>query len=150
MEGGAFPHEGEKGELGGEMSGHMFFADRFFGYDDAIYAACRLVEILVERAKPVSELLSDLNPLSSTPELRIDCPDDRKFEVVSRMKERFSKEYPVIDIDGARILFKEGWALIRASNTQPALVMRVEAQTPEALAEIKEVIIKNIREFMRF
>jgi phosphomannomutase/phosphoglucomutase len=139
-----------KAELGGEMSGHMFFADRFFGYDDAIYAACRLVEILVEKKRPISQLLSDLKPLSSTPEIRIDCPDDQKFDVVSKVKERLSKEYPIIDIDGVRVVFENGWALLRASNTQPALVMRVEAETPEALAQIQDKISRNVRKFMRF
>ncbi|MBI4208573.1 MAG: phosphomannomutase/phosphoglucomutase [Deltaproteobacteria bacterium] len=139
-----------KAELGGEMSGHMFFADRFFGYDDAIYAACRLVEILVEGKRPISQLLSDLKPLSCTPEIRIDCPDDLKFKVVSKVRERFSKEYPIIDIDGVRVVFENGWALLRASNTQPALVMRVEAETPEALAKIQANISENVREFMRF
>jgi phosphomannomutase/phosphoglucomutase len=134
-----------KAELGGEMSGHIFFADRYYGYDDAIYASCRLVEILAKARRPLSALLSDLPETFATPEIRVDCPDDRKFSVVERLKQRLSKPgsglniKELIDVDGVRLVFEDGWALIRASNTQPALVLRFEADTPERLNEIRRV-----------
>jgi phosphomannomutase/phosphoglucomutase len=124
--------------LAGEMSGHLFFADRFFGYDDAIYAAIRLIEIVAESGKPLSQLLADVPRTFATPELRVDCPDDRKFAVVERVLEHFKKTHQVLDIDGARIGFGEGaWGLCRASNTQPVLVLRFEASTEARLAAIR-------------
>jgi len=126
--------------LGGEMSGHMFFADRYFGYDDAIYAACRLLEILAREGRSVEELLADLPPACVTPEIRVDCPDDRKFSVAERAREHFRGKYEIVDIDGVRIRFSEGWGLIRASNTQPVLVMRFEARSPEKLAEYRGIV----------
>jgi len=127
--------------LAGEMSGHIFFADRYFGYDDAPYAALRLLEILKKRGAPyrVGRLLEGVPETFSTPEIRVDCPDDRKFTIAPKMKEKF-KDYPVIDIDGVRINFPDGWGLIRASNTQPALVLRFEARSQEALDRIKETV----------
>lgn len=127
--------------LAGEMSGHMFFADRYFGFDDAIYASLRLLEILSEKGKPysVKSLLSDLPATFSTPEIRLDCPDEIKFRVVEQAKEAF-RGYPVIDIDGVRIRFDDGWGLVRASNTQPALVMRFEASNRKSLRRIKEFV----------
>jgi len=139
----------ENAELGGEMSGHMFFADRFFGYDDAIYAALRLVEILTTSKKTLSELLSDLPPSFSTPEIRIDCPHDKKFEVVAEMQKYFSERYKTITVDGARVIMDGGWGLIRASNTQPALGLRFEAESDERLKEIRDEIegqLTKIRE----
>ncbi|MFQ5597961.1 MAG: phosphomannomutase/phosphoglucomutase [Nitrospiria bacterium] len=129
--------------LAGEMSGHLFFSDRYFGYDDAVYAACRLVEILVKGGKPLSSYFTDLPHTFSTPEIRIDCDDDKKFEVVEKCRVYFSKRHQTIDIDGVRILFEAGWGLIRASNTQPALVLRFEADTPEAL-EKYQAAVKNV------
>ena len=126
--------------LAGEMSGHIFFADRYLGYDDAIYATCRLAEILAESNKKTSELLSDVPKTYSTPEIRIDCPDEKKFQIVEAAKERFRKEYKIIDVDGVRILFNDGWGLIRASNTQPVLVMRFEANSEKRLKEIKDFV----------
>lgn len=126
--------------LAGEMSGHIFFADRYLGYDDAIYATCRLAEILAESNKKTSELLSDVPKTYSTPEIRIDCPDEKKFQIVEAAKERFRKEYKIIDVDGVRILFDDGWGLIRASNTQPVLVMRFEANSEKRLKEIKDFV----------
>ncbi|MEK6679529.1 MAG: phosphomannomutase/phosphoglucomutase [Nitrospirota bacterium] len=126
--------------LAGEMSGHIFFADRYLGYDDAIYATCRLAEILAESNKKTSELLSDVPKTYSTPEIRIDCPDEKKFQIVETAKERFRKEYKIIDVDGVRILFNDGWGLIRASNTQPVLVMRFEANSEKRLKEIKDFV----------
>ncbi len=120
-------------ELAGEMSGHMFFGDRYFGYDDAIYAACRLMEIVSKSGKPLSAQLAGLPKLVSTPEIRVDCPDETKFDVVARVAEHFKKTHQVIDVDGVRVLFEHGWGLLRASNTQPVLVMRFEATTNQLL-----------------
>jgi phosphomannomutase/phosphoglucomutase len=133
-------------ELAGEMSGHMFFADRYFGYDDAVYAACRLLEILSGTDRSLSELLSDLPQTCNTPEIRVECPDHLKFEVVKRLCDDFRKHYPVIDIDGARVLFDGGWGLVRASNTQPALVLRFEADSEQRLAEIRDIVEGRLRE----
>ncbi|MEJ2638064.1 MAG: phosphomannomutase/phosphoglucomutase [Desulfosarcinaceae bacterium] len=127
-------------ELAGEMSGHLFFADRYFGYDDALYAALRLLEILAETGQTIGALLSDVPPTVSTPEIRIDCPDKVKFEVVARITEYFRQREKVIDIDGVRVLFGDGWGLVRASNTQPALVLRFEALSESRLAEIRQVV----------
>lgn len=123
----------EHAELAGEMSGHMFFADRYYGYDDAIYAACRLLEIVSNSGKPLSHQLEDVPKLVSTPELRIDCPDETKFKVVSKVAEIIRKHHEVVDVDGVRVPFEQGWGLVRASNTQPVLVMRFEAASKELL-----------------
>ena len=127
-------------ELAGEMSGHMFFADRYFGYDDAVYAACRLLEILSKTGKRIADLLADVPKTFSTPEIRVECPDEVKFAVVEKATERFRRKYDVIDIDGARIVFDDGWGLVRASNTQPALVLRFEALSEERLSEIRSLV----------
>ena len=127
----------EHAELAGEMSGHMFFADRYHGYDDALYAACRLIQIVAASGKPVSAQLADLPATVATPEIRIDCPDEAKFPVVARVAEQLRRSHQVIDVDGVRVLFEHGWGLLRASNTQPVLVMRFEAATPELLAEYR-------------
>jgi phosphomannomutase/phosphoglucomutase len=136
----------EKALLGGEMSGHIFFADRYFGYDDAIYTSCRLLEILSQTDKRIPELLGDVPKAYNTPEIRVDCPDDRKFSIVEKVKESFRREYPIVDVDGVRVLFPDGWGLIRASNTQPALVLRFEARTPERLQEIRTLVEKRLEE----
>jgi len=130
----------EKAELAGEMSGHMFFADRYFGFDDAIYASCRLLEILADSGKTISELLFDVPKTYSTPEIRVECPDNKKFAVVKKVTEYFKKRYKVIDIDGVRVLFDDGWGLVRASNTQPVLVLRFEALSEKRLTEIRNLI----------
>lgn len=117
----------ERAELAGEMSGHMFFADRYYGYDDAIYAACRLLEILAKSGQPLSHQLEGIPKPVSTPELRIDCPDETKFKVVSKVANMLRQRRAIVDIDGVRVPFEQGWGLVRASNTQPALVMRFEA-----------------------
>jgi phosphomannomutase/phosphoglucomutase len=134
----------EKALLGGEMSGHIFFADRYFGYDDAIYASCRLLEILSMSGKSIPELLSDVPKTFNTPEIRVDCPDDQKFALVDRVRESFRKEYPIVDVDGVRVLFPDGWGLVRASNTQPALVLRFEARSTQRLAEIRALVEKRV------
>jgi phosphomannomutase/phosphoglucomutase len=143
--------------LAGEMSGHLFFADRYYGYDDAIYAACRLVEILKKfkssgdhRVTP-STLIADLPRTYSTPEIRFDCPDHLKFKVVEKAKDIFlraeglpQKPREVITVDGIRAVFDKGWGLVRASNTQPVLVMRFEATDPAALESIKTMMEKIV------
>jgi phosphomannomutase/phosphoglucomutase len=130
----------EHAELAGEMSGHMFFADRYFGYDDALYAACRLIEIVARSGRPLSAQLAGLPKMVSTPEIRVDCPDEVKFQVVERAAERFKKTYKVIDIDGARVLFEHGWGLVRASNTQPVLVLRFEAEDQDWLRKYRQEV----------
>ncbi len=131
--------------LAGEMSGHIFFADRYFGFDDAIYAGCRLVEILVRDKKPLSEHFKNLPESCVTPEIRIACPDDKKFEIAEQCRVFFSKYFKIIDIDGVRMKLQDGWALIRASNTQPALVLRFEASTPARLQKNREGIEKYLK-----
>jgi phosphomannomutase / phosphoglucomutase len=130
----------EHAELAGEMSGHMFFADRYLGYDDAIYAACRLMEIVAKSGKPLSAQLAGLPKLVSTPEIRVDCPDETKFQVVDRVAAQLKKTHQVIDVDGVRVLFEHGWGLLRASNTQPVLVMRFEASNAQLLAAYQQEI----------
>jgi phosphomannomutase/phosphoglucomutase len=120
-------------ELAGEMSGHMFFADRYYGFDDALYAACRLMEIVASSGRPLSTQLADLPETFTTPEIRVDCPDEIKFDVVRQVTERFRRTHSILDVDGVRVLFPRGWGLVRASNTQPVLVLRFEASTPELL-----------------
>jgi len=120
--------------LAGEMSGHMFFGGDWYGFDDALFAAARLLRYLAEQEGPLSRLLADLPPTVSTPEIRIDCPDDRKFAIVERAAQHFAARYPISTLDGVRITFADGWGLLRASNTQPVLVMRFEAGTESALA----------------
>ncbi|HOV90643.1 MAG TPA: phosphomannomutase/phosphoglucomutase [Syntrophorhabdaceae bacterium] len=134
--------------LGGEMSGHMFFADRFFGYDDAIYASLRLIEIMEKDGRPVSEFLKDLPKLYSTPEIRIECPDNIKFEVVKRLTDYYRQRYNIIDIDGVRVLLNDGWGLVRSSNTQPVLVLRFEADTEDALERIKKMVTDDLKKIM--
>jgi phosphomannomutase/phosphoglucomutase len=125
-------------ELAGEMSGHMFFADRYYGFDDALYAACRLMEIVAHSGQPLSAQLADLPETFTTPEIRVDCPDEIKFEVVRRVTERFRRTHSILDVDGVRVLFPEGWGLVRASNTQPVLVLRFEASTLELRDQYRE------------
>ncbi len=140
----------EHAVLAGEMSGHMFFADRYFGYDDAIYASCRLVEILLKAQAPLSSLLADLPPTQVTPEIRVECLDDMKFRLVEAVRNRvveFAKQpnskdpnfaiREVVTIDGVRVCFDDGWGLIRASNTEPALVLRFEATSAERLQALR-------------
>lgn len=126
--------------LAGEMSGHIFFADRFYGFDDATYAGARLLEILSRTDKKLSELFGGVPETFSTPELRVDCPDEIKFQVVAETAEHFTKTNRVITIDGARIVFDNGWGLVRASNTQAILVLRFEADSSEALNAIRSEV----------
>jgi len=133
--------------LAGELSGHLFFAERYFGYDDAVYAGARLLEILTNTRSRLRDLLSGVPQPASTPEIRMECPDDKKFTVVETLTRRFKREgRSVIDVDGARVLIDGGWGLVRASNTQPALVMRFEARDRERLDEIREGFMERVRE----
>jgi len=135
--------------LGGEMSGHLFFADRYFGYDDAIYAACRMLEVVARAGRPLADLLGDLPRAVNTPEIRVDCPDALKFAIAEQARERLRRDFEIIDIDGVRVKFPDGWGLIRASNTQPVLVMRFEASTPERLAEYRGIVERTLAEVRR-
>jgi phosphomannomutase/phosphoglucomutase len=138
----------EQAPLAGELSGHVFFADRWFGYDDALYAACRFLEILDKTGKKPTELLAGVPRYFNTPEIRCGCDnDDEKFRIASEAIAYFKSKYDVIDIDGVRILFGDGWGLMRASNTQPSLVTRFEARTPERLEEIKNEVLTKLQEF---
>jgi phosphomannomutase/phosphoglucomutase len=136
----------EKAALAGEMSGHMFFADRYLGYDDAVYAACRILELVAHSPVSLSQMLSDIPPTFVTPEIRVQCDDEKKFGVVEKVKAYFRGQREVIDVDGARILFPKGWGLVRASNTQDVLVMRFEAETQADLeiirAQVEEQVLK--------
>ena len=136
----------ENAELGGEMSGHIFFKNRFFGYDDALYAGLRFLEILSKTGKRASELLIGLPKTFATQEIRVDCPDEIKFQVTEAVKKKLGEQNEVIDIDGVRVEYPDGWGLLRASNTQPALVLRFEAQTEPRLAEIRETVEKTLKE----
>jgi phosphomannomutase/phosphoglucomutase len=135
----------ERAVLGGEMSGHLFFADRYFGYDDAIYASCRLTELLSITDRKLSQLLDDIPKTFITPEIRVECPDEIKFRVVEKIKEELRKDYLIIDVDGVRVKFEDGWGLVRASNTQPVLVLRFEALTEKRLEEIRDLIEDKVQ-----
>ncbi len=132
--------------IGGELSGHICFADKYLGFDDAMYAACRLTALLSDSERSLSEMVDAVPQYCSTPEFRIDVPEEEKFEIVRRAQEAFRETAEVIDIDGARIVFPGGWGLIRASNTQPVIAARYEAETPEDLAKIQGVIEDWLRQ----
>ena len=137
-----------KAPFAGEMSGHLFFADRYYGFDDAIYASARMVELVAKSGKKVSDLLADAPQYYSTPEIRAEiATDEEKFAIAEKAKEYFAGKYEVIDVDGVRIQFGDGWGLVRASNTQPVLVLRFEARTPERLEEIKSLVVNKLKEF---
>lgn len=129
----------------GEMSGHMFFADDYYGFDDALYAGARLISLLSHSRQTIEEMLSDVNKYYSTPEIRIPGSDDTKFEKVNQVLNYFRTKYTIIDIDGARIIFPDGWGLVRASNTGPELIVRCEGKTPEALEAIKSELFSFLR-----
>jgi len=139
----------ENAALAGEMSGHMFFKDRYLGFDDALYATCRLLEIMADTGLGVDELIQDLPTTFTTPELRVDCPDNIKFDVVARIVKEFKAKMEVIDIDGLRAVYKDGWGLVRASNTQPALVLRFEALSEKRLAEIRNEIESALKAIIK-
>jgi phosphomannomutase/phosphoglucomutase len=131
--------------IAGEMSGHMFFSEGYFGFDDALYAAGTLLRYVASTGKTLDELVASIPQYFSTPETRLACPEERKFEIPEELKKEFSAKYRVIDIDGARVEFGDGWGLVRASNTQPVVVVRFEAKTPERLAEIQEMMMAPLR-----
>lgn len=135
----------EKSPLAGEMSGHIFFADRYFGYDDALYASLRLLEILSQGVK-VSGLAARVPRYYATPEIRVEAADEKKFAIVEKLKDYFKRSYAVIDIDGVRVDFGDGWGLVRASNTQPVLVLRFEAKDKKRLAEIQNLFMEKLEE----
>jgi phosphomannomutase/phosphoglucomutase len=122
----------------GEVSGHMFFADEFYGFDDAFYAAGRLLRILSNTQEKLSDIMSRIPSYPSTAETRVDCPDDVKFQVVERVKEEALKDHEAITVDGVRIIYPNGWGLVRASNTQPVIVTRCEGRTKEDLEIISQ------------
>ena len=131
--------------MAGEMSGHLFFADRYYGYDDVIYAGARLLEILAGTTESLSSIYDRLPVAVNTPKIRIDCPEEKKTAVVEEIAREYQDKYPVVTIDGVRIQFPNGWGLLRASNTQPVLVMRFEADTEENLKEVKEMVMEKVR-----
>jgi phosphomannomutase/phosphoglucomutase len=135
----------EGAPLAGEMSGHMFFADRYYGFDDAIYASLRLLEIL-GKGDRLSKLAARVPKYFSTPEIRVETTDEFKFGVVEKIKEEFRRSYPILDIDGVRVDFGDGWGLVRASNTQPVLVVRCEARTKERLDDIIKIFLQKLGE----
>jgi phosphomannomutase/phosphoglucomutase len=126
--------------LAGELSGHIMVADDYYGFDDALYDACRLIALVSRSGRSLSELVADFPVYVSTPELRIDVTEEQKWDLVEKAVAHFSATHEVIDVDGARVLFGDGWALLRASNTQPAVVARVEAKSAERLREIREEV----------
>jgi len=138
--------------LAGEMSGHLFFADRYFGYDDAVYAGMRLLEILLKKDTYLSHLLSDLPTSFITPEIRVECPEEKKFKLIEELRDEVEKQRDslpfnvrdVITIDGLRIVFEQGWGLVRASNTQPMLVMRFEAESKELLQDYRDWLMSEV------
>ena len=127
--------------VAGEMSGHMFFSEGFFGFDDALFAAGRLLRYVASTGRTLDELVASMNQYHATPETRLACPEERKFQVPEALKAEFADQYKVIDIDGIRVEFGDGWGLVRASNTQPVLVVRFEARTEARLAEIKGMMM---------
>jgi len=131
----------------GEMSGHLFFADEYYGFDDALYAGARLLRIVAAQDRPLSELLDDVPTYYSTPEVRVYCPEESKAKVVEAVKRHFAEKYEVIDVDGARVLFPSGWGLVRASNTQPVLVLRCEAKSPAELEKITQAMEEALAAF---
>ena len=133
--------------LAGEMSGHIFYSDDFFGFDDAVYVSGRLLRIMSNTDKTLAELVDEIPSFESTPEIRIEATDEDKFKIVAELSEHFKRSYETIDIDGARVLFGDGWGLVRASNTQPVLVLRFEARSKERLAEIVEIFKSKLREY---
>ncbi|WP_319543406.1 phosphomannomutase/phosphoglucomutase [uncultured Pseudodesulfovibrio sp.] len=135
-------------KFAGEMSGHMFFADRYYGFDDATYASLRIAEIVSKSDKTMSDHLANWPKTFSTPEIRVDCPEAMKSTVVGKAVEYFSSRFDAIDIDGVRAIFPDGWGLLRASNTQPVLVLRFEAETEERLAEIRGMFEKKLEEWI--
>ncbi|HVO21113.1 MAG TPA: phosphomannomutase/phosphoglucomutase [Anaeromyxobacter sp.] len=139
----------ERALLAGEMSGHIFFAHRWFGFDDGIYSSARLLELITLGDRTLSAMLADVPRTFATPELRMDCPEDRKFEVVRQAQEWFKARHDTVTVDGVRVVFPDGWGLVRASNTQPLLVLRFEARTRARLEEIERLVRGRLSEILR-
>ncbi len=137
----------ENALISGEMSGHLFFRDEYYGFDDGIYASCRLLRLLSEQEKDLSELLADAPRYYSSPEIRVECPEEKKFFVVGNLTKELKQEYDVMDIDGVRFTAKDGWGLIRASNTESVIVVRYEAKSQKGLQEIRDLLSKKIKKF---
>ena len=133
--------------VGGEMSGHFYFMDDYFGFDDGIFTSCRLLQLISNTDQSLSELLQVLPHYQSTPEIRAECPEKEKFTIVQELTSYFKERYATIDVDGIRILFEDGWALIRASNTQPIIVLRFEAKTQERMEEIQKIVRDRLRAY---
>jgi phosphomannomutase / phosphoglucomutase len=133
--------------LGGEVSGHMFFAENWYGVDDGILASCKFLELVARRPGPVSAHFEALPHLYATPELKAPCPDDRKFQVVAEMAREFKGRYETIAIDGARIIFPDGWGLVRASNTNPYLTLRFEGKTAKSVEQMKSEVFEALRRY---
>jgi phosphomannomutase/phosphoglucomutase len=133
--------------IAGEMSGHMFFSEGYFGFDDALFAAGRLLRFVAASGRTLGELVDSIPHYFATPETRLDCPEDLKFKVPEELKKLFAGKYRVIDIDGARVEFGDGWGLVRASNTQPVVVVRFEARSAERLEEIRSLMMEPLRRF---
>ena len=135
-------------KIGGEMSGHIFFADDYYGYDDAIYVAGRLLQLLSRTDKKLSELKAEIPKYYSTPEIRLEAESDElKFDIAKKAEKYFSSNYDCITVDGVRVKFDGGWGLVRASNTQPVIVCRFEGNTPEKMSEIQELMLNKLNEF---
>ncbi len=137
----------EKAQLAGEMSGHMFFTEKWYGFDDALLAAVRILEILSKSGKKMSELAAEMPQYASSPEYRVNFADSEKFEFVEKAKAHFAAKYKVINVDGARVVFANGWGLVRASNTQPKLIIRFEGKTGKDLESVKETFLREIESF---
>jgi phosphomannomutase/phosphoglucomutase len=134
----------EAAALAGEMSGHIFYKHRYFGYDDAMYTTCRLLEIVSQQDLPLSGLLAGVPETYATPEIRLYCADDAKFAAVDQVAARYRNSHPVIDIDGVRVQFADGWGLVRASNTGPVLVMRCEADSEAGCERIRAELVEAV------
>jgi phosphomannomutase/phosphoglucomutase len=131
------------------MSGHLFFTNRWYGFDDGIYASARLLELLSHADGPLSAAFADVPRTWASPEVRVDCPEGAKFEVVRRAQEWFSARHETVTVDGVRVVFPDGWGLVRASNTQPLLILRFEARSPERLREIERLVRGKVEELKR-
>ncbi|HDK36562.1 MAG TPA: phosphomannomutase, partial [Bacteroidetes bacterium] len=137
----------DKAPLAGEMSGHIFFADDYYGFDDAIYVSLRLAQLLSMSDKTMAELADEIPAFYSTPEIRMTCAEEEKFKIVKELSDYFKARYETIDVDGVRVLFGDGWGLVRASNTQPVLVLRFEAKSESRLKEIIAIFVKKLKEY---
>jgi phosphomannomutase/phosphoglucomutase len=141
----------ENAPFAGEMSGHLFIGDEYFGYDDAVYVAARLARLIARDNEKISAKIARLPRYFSTPEIRLECKDDpTKFKIAEQAAAYFKSHYDCIDVDGVRIKFGDGWGLVRASNTQPVIVTRFEAKTAERLDEIRDLVLNKLREFGEF